>query len=258
MVLHIDLETFSSVNLKKAGLYKYVQSPDFEILLFAYAYDNDPVTVIDMAQGEKLTEQLIYDLKNPEVIKMAHNAAFEFYCLSKFYVTKLEQWRCSMVHALYCGYPASLDAVGEAMNFPQDKKKLGIGRSLIKFFCVPCKPTNKNDQRTRNLPKHDLKRWKLFKEYCRQDVVTERTIEDALSFYPVPETEWVNWRIDQLININGVAMDIDLIKGALAISDSIRDELEGRAKDITGLDNPNSVAQLKTWIEQNSDLELNG
>lgn len=134
MVLHIDLETFSSVNLKKAGLYKYVQSPDFEILLFAYAYDNDPVTVIDMAQGEKLTEQLIYDLKNPEVIKMAHNAAFEFYCLSKFYVTKLEQWRCSMVHALYCGYPASLDAVGEAMNFPQDKKKLGIGRSLIKFF----------------------------------------------------------------------------------------------------------------------------
>lgn len=258
MVLHIDLETFSSVNLKKAGLYKYVQSPDFEILLFAYAYDNDPVTVIDMAQGEKLTEQLIYDLKNPEVIKMAHNAAFEFYCLSKFYVTKLEQWRCSMVHALYCGYPASLDAVGEAMNFPQDKKKLGIGRSLIKFFCVPCKPTNKNDQRTRNLPKHDPERWKLFKEYCRQDVVTERTIEDALSFYPVPETEWVNWRIDQLININGVAMDIDLIKGALAISDSIRDELEGRAKDITGLDNPNSVTQLKTWIEQNSDLELNG
>lgn len=124
MVLHIDLETFSSVDLKKSGLYKYVQSPDFKILLFAYAYDEEPVRVIDMEQEEGLSQQIIYDLRNPEVIKMAHNAAFEFFCLSKFYITRLEQWRCTMVHALYCGYPASLSAVGDAMNFPQDKKKI--------------------------------------------------------------------------------------------------------------------------------------
>ena len=256
MVLHIDLETFSSVDIKKSGLYKYVQSPDFKILLFAYAYDEEPVEVIDMEQGEELPPQIIYDLRNPDVIKTAHNAAFEFYCLSKFYDTRLEQWRCSMIHALYCGYPASLSAVGEAMNFPQDKKKMGIGKALIKFFCVPCKPTAKNGQRTRNLPKHDPERWKLFKEYCRQDVVTERTIENMLSPYEVPESEWINWRVDQLININGVAVDTDLIQGALAISADIKDELTGKARDITGLDNPNSVAQLKAWIEQNSDLVL--
>lgn len=256
MVLHIDLETFSSVDLKKSGLYKYVQSPDFKILLFAYAYDNEPVQIVDMEQGESLSPQLVYDLRNPEVVKMAHNAAFEFYCLSKFYITRLEQWRCSMIHALYCGYPASLNAVGEAMNLPQDKKKLGIGKALIKFFCVPCKPTAKNGLRTRNLPKHDQERWKLFKEYCRQDVVTERAIENMLQEYEVPESEWVNWRLDQIINIDGVAMDVELIQGALAISGDIQKELKGKAVDITGLDNPNSVSQLKNWIEQNSELEL--
>lgn len=256
MVLHIDIETFSSVDLKKSGLYKYVQSPDFKILLFAYAYDDEPVQIVDLEQGESLSPQIIFDLRNPEVIKMAHNAAFEFYCLSKFYITKLEQWRCSMIHALYCGYPAALNAAGEAMNLPQDKKKMGIGKALIKFFCVPCKPTAKNGLRTRNLPKHDPERWKLFKEYCRQDVVTERTIENMLSQYEVPESEWVNWRLDQLININGVAMDIELIQGALTISNDIQEELKGKAVDITGLDNPNSVPQLKAWIEQNSDLEI--
>lgn len=256
MVLHIDIETFSSVDLRNSGLYKYVQSPDFRILLFAYAYDDEPVQIVDLEQGEELPPQIIYDLRNPKVIKMAHNAAFEFYCLSKFYSTPLNQWRCSMIHALYCGYPASLSAVGEAMDFPQDKKKMGIGKALIKFFCVPCKPTAKNGQRTRNLPKHDPERWKLFKEYCRQDVVTERAIENGLSQYEVPAAEWVNWRIDQRINMNGVAVDRELIIGALAISGDIKGELEGKARDISGLDNPNSVAQLKAWIEQNSDLEL--
>lgn len=256
MVLHIDLETFSSVDLRKSGLYKYVQSPDFRILLFAYAYDEGPVQIIDLEQGEELPSQIIYDLRNPKVIKMAHNAAFEFYCLSKFYSTPLNQWRCSMIHALYCGYPASLSAVGEAMDFPQDKKKMGVGKALIKFFCVPCKPTAKNGQRTRNLPKHDPERWKLFREYCRQDVVTERAIGNRLSQYEVPAAEWVNWRIDQRINMNGVAVDRELIAGALTISEDIKGELKGKARDISGLDNPNSVAQLKAWIEQNSDLEL--
>lgn len=256
MVLHVDIETFSSVNLAKSGLYKYAQSPDFAILLFAYAYDDGPVNIIDTACGEKIPEKILQDLKNPEVVKMAHNAAFEFYCLSRFYETRLEQWRCTMIHALYCGYPASLNAAGEAMDFPQDKKKMGIGKALIKFFCVPCVPTNKNGQRNRNLPQHDPERWRLFREYCRQDVVTERAIEERLSFYPVPESEWVNWRLDQIININGVAMDRELIEGALAISASIQNELKGKAKDITGLENPNSVPQLKAWIEKNSTLQL--
>lgn len=256
MVLHIDLETYSSVDLTKSGLYKYVQSPDFAILLFAYAYGDDPVQIIDLACGEQIPEQVLSDLVNPRTVKTAHNAAFEFYCLSKFYATKIEQWRCSMIHALYCGYPASLSAVGEALRLPQDKKKMGIGKALIRFFCIPCKPTAKNGMRTRNLPEHDRGRWELFKSYCMQDVVTERTIEQRLSKYEVPETEWVNWRLDQLININGVAMDTELINGALACSDSIREELLDEATHITGLQNPNSVSQLKEWIEHNSDLVL--
>lgn len=254
--LHIDIETYSSVDIRKSGLYKYVQSPDFTILLFAYAYGEEPVQVIDLACGEQIPEKIKNDLNNPEVIKMAHNAAFEFYCLSKFYMTRLEQWRCSMIHALYCGYPAALSAVGDAMHFPQDKKKLGIGKALIRFFCMPCKPTARNGRRDRNLPEHDMQRWELFIEYCRQDVVTEREIENRLSEYEVPEAEWVNWRIDQLININGVAMDVELIQGALAISADIKSELKDRAENITGLANPNSVEQLKAWIEQNSDLVL--
>lgn len=254
--LHIDIETYSSIDIRKSGLYKYVQSPDFTILLFAYAYDEEPVQVIDLACGEQIPEKIKNDLNNPEVIKMAHNAAFEFYCLSKFYATRLEQWRCSMIHALYCGYPAALSAVGDAMHFTQDKKKLGIGKALIRFFCMPCKPTARNGLRTRNLPEHDMQRWELFIEYCRQDVVTEREIENRLSEYEVPEAEWVNWRIDQLININGVAIDVELIQGALAISADIKSELKDRAENITGLANPNSVEQLKAWIEQNSDLVL--
>ena len=256
MVLHIDIETFSSIDLRKSGLYKYVQSPDFKILLFAYAYDSHPVRVIDLEQGETIPAQVVSDLQNPGVIKMAYNAAFEFYCLSKFYVTRLEQWRCVMIHALYCGYPAALSAAGEAMGFSQDKRKLGIGSALIKFFCVPCKPTARNGMRTRNLPAHDPKRWQLFKDYCQRDVVTEREIENQLSPYTVPETEWLHWRIDQRMNIGGVAMDMELIQGALSISADIRGELEGRARDITGLENPNSVAQLKEWIEKNADLML--
>lgn len=256
MVLHIDIETYSSVDLLKSGLYKYVQSPDFNILLFAYAYDEEPVQIIDLACGQTLPVKVVQDLANPAVIKMAHNAAFEFYCLSKFYAIRLEQWRCTMIHALYCGYPASLSAAGDAMDFPQDKKKLGVGKALIRFFCIPCKPTAKNGQRTRNLPSHDPQRWSLFKEYCAQDVVTERAIENRLSGYVVPESEWVNWKIDQIINIGGVSVDIEMVEGALAVSADIQAELKKSAKDITGLENPNSVVQLKAWIGENSDLVL--
>lgn len=255
-ILHIDIEAFSSVELKKSGLYKYVQSPDFEIILFAYAYDDEPVRVIDCLQGEVIPLSVINDLQNPAAIKMAHNAAFEFYALSKFYKTFLDQWRCTMVQALYCGFPGSLAGVGEAMGFQEDKKKMGIGKTLIKYFCIPCAATKANGGRTRNYPRHNMQKWELFKSYNYQDVVTEREIYHELSQYPVPEEEWKNWQLDQMINIGGTAIDMELVEGALAISDQIRDELSGKAKDLTGLENPNSVAQLKKWVEDNSGLEI--
>ncbi|MED9903547.1 MAG: DNA polymerase [Lachnospiraceae bacterium] len=253
--LHIDLETYSSVPIK-SGLYKYVQSPDFEILLFAYSYDYEPVRIIDVAQGEQIPGDIIADLNNPNVKKVAHNAAFEIYCLSKFYATQTYQWHCTMVHALYCGFPASLDAVGNAMGFSEDKRKMSVGKSLIRYFCIPCTPSRTNGGRTRNMPVHDKAKWNLFKDYCRQDVVTEMEIHKVLEAHPFPEAEHQNWVLDQIVNQTGVAMDVDMISGALAIHAQIKDELSGRARRLTGLDNPNSVAQLKQWIEDNSDLEL--
>lgn len=255
-VLHIDIETYSSVNIQKSGLYKYVQSPDFEILLFAYAYDNDPVSIIDLLQGETIPEEVLLDLYDAGVIKTAHNAAFEYYALNKFYRTDLRQWHCTMIHALYCGFPGALSAVGDAMNFAQDKKKMGIGKALIKYFCIPCAATTANGGRTRNYPRHNKEKWELFKQYCGQDVVTEREIYQRLSRYPVPETEHHNWVLDQRININGTLLDMELVNGALSISEQIKDELSGRAKALTGLDNPNSVAQLKEWIARHSDLQM--
>lgn len=255
-VLHIDIETYSSVNITKSGLYKYVQSPDFEILLFAYAFDDDPVRIVDMAQGEQIPAGILGDLNDPAIIKMAHNAAFEYYCLKKFYQTDLRQWRCTMVHALYCGFPASLAAAGEAMDFKQDKKKMGIGKALIKYFCIPCAATKTNGGRTRNRPHHNPEKWRIFKSYCLQDVVTEREIYRKLKAYPVPDMEWYYWQLDQIINMGGAAVDMELVNGALTIAEQSREELAGRAKEITGLDNPNSVEQLKRWIEENSDLEL--
>lgn len=253
--LHIDLETYSSISIK-SGLYKYVQSPDFEILLFAYSYDYEPVQIIDLALGEQIPASIIDDLNNPNVKKTAHNAAFEIYCLSKFFATQICQWHCTMIHALYCGFPASLDAVGKAMGFAEDKRKMGVGKSLIRYFCVPCAPSRTNGGRTRNFPRHDMGKWNLFKDYCKQDVVTEMEIHRILEQHPLPEQEHRNWVLDQIINQSGVAMDTCMIDGALAIYEQIKDELTGRAKGITGLDNPNSVAQLKQWIQDNSDLEL--
>ncbi len=256
--LSIDLETYSSVDIKKSGLYKYVQSPDFEILLFAYSYDNGPTQVVDLAQGEKIPFFTIMDLHRPEIIKTAWNAAFEYYALSKFFETHLNQWRCTMVHSLYCGYPGGLDAAGKALNFSQDKRKMAEGKALIKYFCVPCAPTKRNGGRTRNLPKHEPAKWNLFKEYCRQDVVTEMEAGKVLSNYPVPDLEWQLWQVDQQINIHGVNLDMDMVNGALAINEHMAAELTDKAKDISGLDNPNSVAQLKVWIESQIDIELEG
>lgn len=254
--LHIDLETYSSVNLTKSGLYRYVQSPDFEILLFAYSFDYEPVRIIDCAQGEQIPAGLIAALSDPDVTKVAHNAAFEIYCLNKFYASPAYQWHCTMVHALYCGFPGSLDAVGRAMGLAADKRKMGVGKQLIRYFCIPCSPTAANGGRTRNLPRHDPNRWALFKDYCRQDVATEMEIHRKLGRYPFPESEHQNWVLDQLINTGGVAMDMDLIEGALELASQVNEDLKGRARKLTGLDNPNSVAQLKAWVQDNAGVEI--
>lgn len=254
--LHIDLETYSDIDITKAGLYKYVQSPAFEILLFAYSYDYEPVRIIDLAAGEKIPLQIIQDLGNPDVKKMAHNAAFEINCLSRFYRTEIWQWRCTMIHAYYCGFPGQLGQLGKALGLPENKQKMAVGRQLIRYFCVPCTPTKTNYGRTRNYWHHDRKKWDLFKNYCIRDVETEMEIDRILERHPMPESEHINWVLDQMINLTGVQMDRELIEGALFISEQIREELSGKAKNLTGLDNPNSVAQLKQWIAENSGLEL--
>lgn len=250
--LSIDIETKSSVDIGKAGLYKYAQSEDFEVLLFAYQIENQPVEIIDLAMGEQIPVWLQNDLKDPRVIKHAYNAAFEWYCLNQAGIeTPLEQWRCTMVHGLYCGYTAGLDATGKAIGLPQDKQKLSTGKALIRYFCVPCKPTKSNGGRTWNLPKHALEKWALFKDYCKQDVVTEHEILKRLRQFPMPEDEIQLWRMDVLMNAFGVKVDTDLIAGALSIDGASKEPLIEEAQSITGLDNPNSPAQLLTWMSEN-------
>ena len=248
--LSIDIETYSDIDIGKAGLYKYVQSPNFQILLFAYSFDGEPVEIIDLAAGEELPKEIVKALEDPTVAKHAYNAAFEWYCLSKFYRTYIGQWCCTMLHGLYCGYTAGLDATGKALGLPQDKKKMAAGKALIRYFCVPCKPTKSNGGRTRNMYYHEPEKWALFKEYCKQDVVAEMEIERLLSGFPVPDKVQWQWQNDQLRNAYGVAVDMELIDGALAIESIISRELMQEAKAITGLANPNSTAQLKPWLEE--------
>jgi DNA polymerase len=254
--LSIDIETFSSVDIKKSGLYKYVQSPDFQILLFAYSFDGGVVKIVDLAQGELLPSELTEALQDPTVIKHAYNAPFEWYSLNKFYYSPLEQWRCTMLHGLYCGYTAGLAATAVALGLPEDKRKMGIGSALIKTFCVPVKPTAKNGQRTRILPHHEPEKWDLFKEYCRQDVVSEMEIEKRLSSFPVPEQEQKLWELDQRINAYGVKVDKELIEGALYCSQQINAELMQEAIQLSGLENPKSVKQLTKWLEHETGKEI--
>lgn len=256
--LSIDLETFSSVPIAKAGLYKYVQSPDFEILLFAYSLDGGPVEIVDLAQGELLPQGLFEALSSPEYIKHAYNAPFEWYCLSKFCgrLLPVDQWRDTMLHGLYCGYTAGLDATGKALGLPAEKQKLSVGKALIRYFCVPCSPTKSNGGRTRNLPKHDPEKWNLFKTYCRGDVVTEMEIDRRLSAFPVPGYVEKQWQTDLIINSRGVAVDMGMVQGALEIGANARDSLMQEAVSITGLDNPNSIAQLSGWLEKETDTTV--
>lgn len=264
--LAVDLETYSDVDLGKAGLFKYAQSPAFAILLFAYSLDGGPVEVIDFAQGgpESLMPQWLYKaLKDPGTIKHAFNAAFEWYCLSRFFrftedqtAAWASQWRCTMLHGQYCGLPARLADVGPAMGIPQDKQKDGIGKNLINYFCKPCKPTKTNGRRTRNLPHHDPDKWKLFIEYNRQDVVAEMEIERRLSGFPVPEEVQRQWVLDQQINLRGVAVDLELVDAALEMDAVNSQKLLQEAQTISGLENPNSVAQLRRWLEKELDEEV--
>lgn len=250
--LSIDIETRSSVDIGKAGAYKYAQSPDFEILLFAYQWNNDPVKIIDLKNGEQLSCWLMQALTDPSVIKHAYNAAFEWYCLNRAgYETPVDQWRCTMAHGLYCGYTAGLDATGKAIGLPQDKQKLTTGRALIRYFCVPCKPTKTNGGRIWNQPWHDTDKWNLFKEYCCQDVVTEHEILKRLDLFPMPEEEERLWQMDILMNAYGVRVDTELIEGALYIDQISAQRLTDEAIKLTGLDNPNSTAQLLKWLQDN-------
>lgn len=252
--LSIDLETFSSIPIGEAGAFRYIQSPDFEILLFAYSVDGDPVQLIDLAQGEVVPDWLISALFDASYLKHAYNAAFEYAALSKVYGQMIpSQWRCTMFHGLYCGYTAGLGATGAALGLPEDKQKLSVGKNLIRYFCIPCKPTKSNGMRTRNYPRHDPERWKLFREYNVQDVVTEMEIDRRLSAFPVPDGLQKQWETDLLINSRGVRADVDLMRGALKIGDQVRSELVEEAKRISRLDNPNSVSQVLAWINAETD-----
>lgn len=256
--LSIDLETYSSVNLKKAGAQAYIRSPDFEILLFAYSLDGKPVQVIDMAQGEAIPTGILAALTDPEYLKHAYNAAFEWGCLSRYMGQELppSQWRDTMLHGLYCGYTAGLEATGRALGIPEDKQKLNTGKALIRYFCSPCKATKANGGRTRNHPHHDPDKWALFKEYNGQDVEAEMEIERFLSTFPVPDDVQKQWETDLLINARGVAVDMDFVHGALDMGETVRTELTEEAVKISGLYNPNSVRQLSQWLSDETGTDV--
>ena len=248
-ILSIDIETYSDQDIKKVGAYRYVDTLEFEILLFAYAYDDEPVKIIDLAMGETIPDKIIKDLHNPNVIKSAFNANFERTALGEYFgYMSPDQWRCTMIKALTIGLPGSLDMVGKALHLPEDKQKLATGKRLIQYFCKPCKPTKSNGGRTRNLPEHDLEKWELFKEYCIRDVESERDIRKKLDKFITTKNEQDLWTLDQIINDRGVNTDITVIERAIKMSNDYTATLLARAKELTGLENPNSLAQLKKWI----------
>ncbi|MFD2446410.1 DNA polymerase [Bacillus sp. CGMCC 1.16607] len=252
--LNIDLETFSSVDIKKAGLYKYVQSPDFEILLFAYSVNGQPAQIVDLAMGEQIPQEVIFALGSPLVTNYAFNAAFEWYCLSKHFswdpLAWLNQWRDTQFHSLYCGFTTGLDVTGKVLGLPSDKRKLTAGKALIKLFCTPTKPTKKNGERTRTFPHHEPEKWQLFKEYCIGDVEAEKEVGRKLSNFPIPAAEQRLWELDQRINVRGVAVDQQLIEGALHINELSTAALTIEAHNITKLSNPNSGQQLTKWLSE--------
>ena len=248
--LSIDLETYSSVDLGKSGVYKYAESEDFEILLFAYSIDDGEVKVIDLANGEIITEEILSALSDERIEKWAFNANFERVCLSRFLGKRLkpQAWYCTMIWSAYLGLPLSLEKVGEVLKL--DKQKMNEGKALIRYFSIPCKPTKTNGMRTRNLPHHDLKKWSTFKKYNQRDVETEMEIKKKLSAFPMPQSEWENYWVDQNINDRGILIDEVLVDSAIKFDEILREENMDRAIELTGLENPNSPLQLKEWLNK--------
>lgn len=250
-VLSIDLETYSSVNLKKCGVYKYVESPDFEILICSFSINGGPVETYELACGDELPRYFIDALSDPNIIKEAHNAQFERVCLTKFLHGNFQkfldpsQWICTMAHASILGLPGSLEKAGATLGLSEDKKKLSSGKALIRYFSTP----SKTKGRLRNLPYHDMDRWKLYVQYNAQDVVTELEIERRLSAFPIPEEEKRIYALDQKINDRGALLDMELVDHVLEYNGSYQEELKNRAKELTGLDNPNSNSQLLGWLQ---------
>ena len=265
--LCIDLETYASVDLNKCGVYKYAESPDFEILLFGYSADGGKVRTIDLANGEELPEEILSALLDEKVVKWAHNSSFERVCLSA-YINRLPEtneavrcfktsrrmfldpkaWRCTMTWAAYLGLPLSLKVVGVVLGL--EKQKLEEGKDLIRYFTVPCKPTKSNGGRTRNLPVHDPVKWEKFKDYNIRDVEVEMQIEEKLANYPVPEEVWDEYHLDQEINDRGVLVDIPMVEQAIRIDALCKEKLTERLRELTGVENPNSVIQMKEWLEK--------
>ena len=253
--LSIDIETYSSANLAKCGVYKYVESPDFEILLFGYSVDGGPAQVIDLASGETIPKEIIDVLTDENVTKWAFNANFERVCLSRYLnypigkYLKPSSWKCSMVWAATMGLPLSLEGVGSVLGL--EKQKLTEGKDLIKYFCQPCSPTKANEHRTRNYPYHAPDKWLSFKQYNIRDVEVEMSVQAKLANFPVPDNVWKEYHLDQEINDRGVALDMVLVQKAIDMDSHSRSELTEAIKNLTGLDNPNSVQQIKQWLSKN-------
>lgn len=269
ITLSIDLETFSDVDLKKCGIYKYTESPNFEILLFAYSLNGGEVIVIDLANGEEIPIEVLSAISDESVTKWAFNAAFERVCLSvwlrKNYPDHFSSynnsddtignylnpssWKCSMIWSAYIGLPLSLEGVGAVLGLQEQKMK--EGKDLIRYFCVPCKPTKLNGGRTRNLSIHDIAKWTTFISYNRRDVEVEMSIQKKLAKFPVPEFIWEEYHIDQKINDRGIAIDMDVVEQAIKIDERSKEVLSETMKKLTNLDNPNSVVQMKQWLSDN-------
>ena len=247
--LSIDIETYSDVDLSKCGVYKYVEG-DFHILLFAYAFDDEDVKIVDLACGEELPREVLDAIDDPDVIKWAWNAQFERTCIGHYLgrVLSPDSWRCSMVHAASLSLPLSLKEAAKALKTGEQKDK--AGENLIRYFSVPCKPTKTNGGRTRNLPEHNPEGWRQFKDYCMQDVRTERDIRKRLEVFPMLEHEWDYYHMDQRINDRGVLIDKHLVEQAIACDLMLSDAMTKKAYELTGLENPKSVSQLKTWLQE--------
>ena len=249
--INIDIESFSSVDLSKCGVYRYASSPDFEILLFGFSVDGGEVQVLDLACGEEIPADIVEALSDDSVIKWSYNNNFERVCLSNYFGTWFEpgSWHCSMVWAATLGLPMSLENVGAVLGL--EKQKLSEGKDLIRYFCVPCKPTKANGGRTRNLPEHDMEKWQRFKAYNLRDVEAEMQIQQRLSKFPVPDFVWEEYRQDQEINDRGIGVDMDMVRQAIAMDGRSKLELSSAMKELTGLENPNSVQQMKQWFADN-------